>query len=113
MSKKRAQPLPFWLTATADGRESFIRIGQTLLKSTQFQALSTGTRYLYVCMAAESKGEREFTFPLSAAKSYGITKNSLTRHVEELKRAGFITVNSGANVRAPNIYTFSFSWREA
>lgn len=111
MSRKRTQPIPFWLTATTDGRESFTRIGQSLLKSTQFQGLSTGARYLYLCMTAESKGAREFTFPLSAAKAYGIAPRSLWRQVDELKKGGFVEFNSGANVRAPNLYTFSLTWR--
>ena len=59
----------------------------------------------------ESGGKREFTFPLSAAKKYGITDNSLRRHIDELTRAGFISVRSGASIRQPNIYTFSFEWK--
>lgn len=62
-------------------------------------------------MAMESGGKREFTFPLSTAKKYGITDNSLRRHIDELTRAGFISVRSGASIRQPNIYTFSFEWK--
>lgn len=111
MSRRKVEPLPLWLTKTPDGRESFTRVGRSLLQSAEFQALSAGARLLYVCMTVESKGKREFTFPLSAAKAYGIAEKSLRRWAAELEASGFITVNSGACVRAPNIYTFSFSWR--
>lgn len=114
-----ARCLPFFrgvalqiITCPADGRKSITRIGQSLLKSAQFQVLSTGARYLYLCMATESKGKRDFTFPLSAAKAYGFSESSFLRWVYKLKRAGFAAVNSGANVRTPNKYSFLYVWRE-
>lgn len=81
------------------------------MQSAEFQALSAGARFLYVCMSVESRGRWEFTFPLSAAKAYGIAEKSFRRWVDELEASGFVTVNSGACVRAPNIYAFSFTWR--
>lgn len=111
MSKRKFEPLPLWLTKTPDGRESFTRVGRSLLQSAEFQALSAGARFLYICMSVESKGKREVTFPLSAAKAYGIAEKSLRRWVDELAVSGFIAVSSSACVRAPNIYAFSFTWR--
>lgn len=56
-------------------------------------------------MSMESGGQREFVFPLSAAKKYGIAEQTLRRHIDELTASGFITVRSGASLRQPNIYS--------
>jgi len=102
-----------WLSAKADGKEKrFIQIGNTLLLSKEFQTLGTGTQYLYFCMAMESGGKRQFIFPQSAAKKYGITPSSLRRHVKELEEGGFLVVHSMQNLRIPNEYEFSLCWKE-
>ena len=110
--KKSGAHIVGWLSARQDCAEGrFVQIGNSLLLSTKYQNLTAGAKNTYQCMAMESGGKREFTFPLSTAKKYGITDNSLRRHVDELTRAGFITVRSGASIRQPNIYTFSFEWK--
>lgn len=110
--KKCGGTLAAWLSARLDCKEGrFVQVGNSLLLSEQFQALSAGARHTYLCMAMESGGKREFVFPLAAAKKYGIGHMSLRRWVDELVKGGFITVRSGACVRAPNIYTFSFDWK--
>ena len=63
-------------------------------------------------MTMESAGKCEFIFPKSAAEKYGIARNSLTRQVAELQDKGFISVQSMANLRQPNEYSFCKSWRE-
>ena len=109
---RRGESIKGWLSARPDSAEKrFIQVGNTLLLSKAFQELSIGAQHTYLCMAMESGGKREFIFPLSAAKKYGISKNSLTRHVEELSAAKFITVQSGKTVRQPNLYAFSFEWK--
>ena len=62
-------------------------------------------------MAIESGGRKDFTFPLSAAKKYGIAERSFRRFVDELTEAGFIIKHSMANLRQPNEYEFSFDWK--
>lgn len=110
--KKSGGTLAAWLSARLDCREGrFVQVGNSLLLSEQFQALSAGAKHTYLCMAMESAGKREFVFPRAAAQKYGIASMSLRRQVDELVKSGFITVRSGACVRAPNLYTFSFDWK--
>lgn len=114
MSKRKCgAALLAWLSARLDCKEGrFVQVGNSLLLSDKFQALSAGARFTYLAMCMESGGKREFVFPLAAAKKYGIASMSLRRQVDELVKGGFITVRSGACVRAPNLYTFSFDWKE-
>ena len=114
MSRRRSgAAIKSWLSARSDGKEGrFIQVGNSLLLSTRFQGLSAGARFLYLCMAMESGGKRDFTFPLSSAKKYGIAKNSFSRYIKELNDSGFIVVHSMANLRQPNEYSFSFAWKE-
>lgn len=101
-----------WMSARADCKEGrFIQCGNSLLLSKAFQKLSAGAQIAYLCMSMESGGKKDFIFPLSAAKKYGIPKNSLTRYVHELSEKGFITVQSMANLRQPNEYSFSNQWK--
>lgn len=102
-----------WLSARADVREGrFLQIGNSLLLSKPFQALSAGAQVLYLCMALESGGHREFLFPRTAAKKYGIPHRSMLRYVDELADSGFIEKTSLKNLRQPNEYKFSFRWKE-
>lgn len=113
MSRKRhGDTIKPWLSARNDCKEGrFIQCGNSLLLSKQFHDLTAGARYLYLCMCMESGGKRDFIFPLLAAKKYGIPKNSLTRHIAELQSHNFITVQSMANLRQPNEYSFCFEWK--
>lgn len=102
-----------WLSARGDSSEGrFLQIGNSLLLSKSFQALSAGAQVLYLCMSMESAGRREFVFPRTAAKKYGIPPRSLLRYVAELTDAGFIDKTSLKNLRQPNEYQFSFRWKE-
>jgi len=114
VSRYKAKPgLVPWLSAKGDGKEKrFIQVGNTLLLSKTFQALGTGAQHLYFCMAMESGGKRQFIFPQSAAKKYGITPSSLRRHVKELEEAGLLKVYSMQTLRLPNEYEFSLRWKE-
>ncbi len=109
---KNCEILP-WLSARADRSEGrFLQIGNSLLLSKAFQNLSAGAQMLYVNMAMESGGRRDFIFPRSAAKKYGVSPRSLLRYIDELAGAGFIEKASMANLRQPNEYRFSFIWKE-
>ena len=71
LSKRKCGPalLPH-LSAKADNKEKrFIQVGNSLLLSKQFHALSTGSRFLYFCMAMESGGRKNFILPQKDAKS--------------------------------------------
>jgi len=104
---KRSALLP-WLSARPDGKDGrFIQVGNSLLLSKRFQSLSRGAQHLYLCMAMESGGRREFIFPLSAAKKYGISPSGLRRYSSELTQFGFLSFVSMKSLRAPNVYRFS------
>ena len=59
------------LSAKVDNKKRFIQVGNSLLLSKQFHALSTGSRFLYSCMAMESGGRKNFILPQKDAKSTG------------------------------------------
>lgn len=113
MPRKKRYSFPFWLSARADLHEDrFIQVGNSLLFSKAFQKLSSGAKYLYFCMAMESGGQREFTFPKSAGKKYSISARSLLREIDELERNGFIKKTvCGRITREANQYSFCEAWR--
>ena len=113
LSKRKCGPalLPH-LSAKADNKEKrFIQVGNSLLLSKQFHALSTGSRFLYFCMAMECGKMDKFIFPQKAAKKYGIAPSSLRKHINELESARFIRVYSGKPTREPNRYEFCQGWK--
>lgn len=66
----------------------------------------------YLAMALEAGGRAGFIFPLSAAKKYGISESSFSRHLKELMQKEFIALESSGRVtREPNKYRFSFGWK--
>lgn len=113
MSKRKHGPtiVPA-LSAKVDNKEKrFIQVGNSLLLSKQFHALSTGSRFLYFCMAMESGGRKNFILPQKDAKKHGIAPSSLRKHINELEAARFIRVYSGKPTREPNRYEFCLSWK--
>ena len=57
------------LSAKVDNKEKrFIQVGNSLLLSKQFHALSAGSRFLYFHMAMESGGRKNFILPQKDAK---------------------------------------------
>ena len=60
------------LSAKVDNKEKrFIQVENSLLLSKQFHALSTGSRFLYFCMAMESGERKNFILPQKDAKCTG------------------------------------------
>lgn len=110
--RKSGAELRFWLSARDDCKEHrFIQCGNSLLLSDKFNALKPGARYMYLCMAMESGGRRNFKFPLSAAKKYGFAPATMWKYIAELEFAGFIERQSNANLRKANDYSFSMEWK--
>ena len=111
--KSRPTIVP-WLSAKQDNREKrFIQVGDSLLFSEAFTSLHVGARYLYFCMAMESAGKRNFQFPTSAAKKYGISSSSFWAYVQELFAGGFIEYRSNKHLRRANDYRFSEVWKSS
>lgn len=103
-----------WLSAKCDGKEGrFIQCGNSLFLSKSFQALSPGARWLYLSMAIEAGGKRDFVFTHSAAKKYGVSPSSYDRFLKELKDGGFIEKVEDENLAqyAPGRYRFVFDWK--
>jgi len=112
-----------WLTNKAPGSKTngrFIQVGNSLLMNKQFQALSTGAKYLYFCMAMEAGAQNDFAFSKGiAARKYGIATTSFERHRRELEDAGFISLLNSLPDSEPkaqfaaNRFRFSFEkWRD-
>lgn len=102
-----------WLSARLDNREGrFLQIGNSLLLSKEFQGLSPGARHVYLTMALEAGGKREFTYPRSTALKYGFSESSALRYIRELVAAGFVEkIVCGRFARVPNQYKFSLRWK--
>ena len=102
-----------WLSANGDCREGrYLQVGNSLLLSKRFQALSAGARVTYLAMALESGGRPQFTFPAAAAKKYGVPLRSARRHIGELEENGFIScTSSGKNTRTESLYEFRLDWK--
>lgn len=107
-----------WLSANADCKEGrFIQVGNSFLlkfgKKPLIQ-LSTGARWLYLCMSMESAGHRDVTFTHGTAqKKYGIAGSSYDRYIKELIKYGLIELIADENLAqyAPNRFRFSFEWK--
>lgn len=110
---KNCNILP-WVSGKADCKEGrFALIGNSLLLCDTFQGLSAGARWLYLCMAMECGGKREFAFTHGAGKKYGIAPTSYDRHIKELKEQGFIEQVDNPDMAqyAPGSYRFIFDWK--
>lgn len=102
-----------WLSARPDNKEGrFIQIGNSFLLSKEVQDLSPGARFMYLAMAMESAGKREFTFSRSTIQKFGISETTAARYIKELSSSGFIEVVScGRFARVANVYRFSMDWK--
>ena len=118
---QNCQILP-WLSRKADNSEGrFLQIGNSLFLSSKneygieqnrFLMLSNGSKFVYMAMALESGGKREFEFTRTSALKYGIANSSLRVAVSELIQTGMIKRQSGKNTRTANRYEFCFDWKQ-
>lgn len=112
--KKAGGALRPWLSAKPDGQEGrFTQIGNTLLLDKRFQQLSPGARWLYICLANESGGQREVKFSHGTARKYGVPPTTFDRYTKELKNAGFIALTGGLDYGrfSPNVFRFTLDWK--
>lgn len=98
-----------WLSAKADNAEGrFIQVGNSLLLSKKFGELKPSTQMLYLCMAMEAGGKREFEFPESAALKYHIPPSTLRRSLKELVEKNIIEYSSDERLPGKTIpYKFA------
>ena len=76
------------------------------------QKLTPSTRWVYLCMAAESGDSPRFTLSEKEAMKYGIPHSTLERAVKELREKGFIRCRSGKSTGAKNQYEFDYDWKK-
>lgn len=103
-----------WLSGNSDNREGrFIQVGNSFLLNQSVQKLSAGARCLYLCMAMESGGGRDVTFPRKSAKKYGIAESSFDRYTKELCENGFLTriISESRDRCVPAEYRFCMEWK--
>lgn len=82
------------------------------IEQNQFLKLTNGSRFVYLAMAMEAGGKREFEFTRMSAQKYGISNSSLRVAVHELVEAGMIKKQSGKNARIANKYEFLLAWKK-
>lgn len=100
------------MSARTDNVEKrFCQIGDSLLFSKAYMNLTAGAMHLYICMAMESRGKRQFELPASKAVKYGFAKRTFWNYVSELETAGFIKRQSGRFTRENNLYEFCSDWK--
>lgn len=110
--KSGAELLP-WMSARPNNKEGrFLQVGNSLLLSKAYQALSGSAKNVYLCMSMESGKRRDFQFTHGAAlKKYGIANTTLDRALKELISKGFIMIVQRGSLNFPSIYGFCFDWK--
>lgn len=117
MRRKVAQNCKFlpWLTAKKVDKDEgrFLQISNSFMLSEVYHKnLSPGAQMLYLCMAMEAGGKREFTFPNAAMKKYSLPARSARRWIEELEQEGFIKCDHALYTRQANKYEFVSDWKD-
>ena len=115
MSRRKIYPLKPWETALKEStRENgYNRMSQTLYKHPAFKALTTSERFIYLVMVNVAAGKEVFSFPRATYVAYGLSHVSVIRAIKKLVQAGFLVIRENNKaLRKPNIYQFSYSWKE-
>jgi hypothetical protein len=112
VSRAKKTPFPIWATTKPNGIEKrYIRLGNSLLLHPSVSGLSHAAFRVYAHMALESGGNIEFTFPRSKWKAF-LSAGGFQSAKNELCEAGLIeVVEANANLRKPNKYRFSTTWK--
>ena len=101
-----------WLSARQDCTEGrFIQVGNSLLLSKSFQALSTSAQMLYICLAMESGGKPVAKLSRSNAKKYGFSPATYSRAAKQLIEAGFVKIAEDTGRYESNKFQFVNDWK--
>ena len=119
--------------ATDNPNDNFGMIHEGLLKSLQFQNLSSGAQnFLLTCyvhaqteksrrclynhgkeFSREYDHERDFVFPRKQMEEYGVDGSNGYKYLKALIDAGFLEIKEqNKHMRMVNVYSFSSKWRE-
>lgn len=103
------------MSANLDNREDrFLQVGDSLLFSKAVQELHPGARWLYICMATESGGQRRFKLSHGKGRRYGFSDTTFDRYVYELEAGGFIKriPPPGGEQYVTAEFEFSLAWKQ-
>ncbi len=102
-----------WASGTLDGAEPhYLQVGVKLFEHPVFQSLTPLQRYLYLCMLHDAEGRKEFVFPNSRIKHFGMKNTAARDGIEVLIQKGFIVrLFSGKATREKSGYAFSQAWK--
>ena len=111
--RKSGYALAPWLSGRPDGKEPhYIQVGVTLFEHPAFRKLTPAQRYLYLCMAHDAEGRKEFIFPKARFKNFGISSSTARDGIGALIEQGFIIrLYSGKATREASSYAFSDKWK--
>ena len=111
MSRGKKTPFAVWETTKTDGiEERYIRNGNSFMLHEATLSLSHAAFRVYQYMKLESGGKMVFEFPYSKYKRI-VSKDGFQSSLKELVEKGFIDIKERrANLRKPNIYSFSTRW---
>ena len=103
-----------WLSGRITCKEPhYIQVGVTLFEHSAFQKLTPAQRYLYLCMAHDAEGRKEFVFSKARFQHYGISNATAREGIEALIKEGFIVrLFSGQATREKSGYAFSDRWKQ-
>lgn len=93
-----------------NSKARMVRIKYSIFTSEAFQRMSTGAKYLFLCLLAECDGESGFSFTGTMMNKFGVSRTSGFRYIAEMEEAGLIeqTYSGKAAVRASR-----YEWRTA
>ena len=112
MASKTKNKIPFWLTTLPKWiKELIVMKGYSFYEHPSVQSLSPLAYKVYDFMCKECGGKREFKFPYSVYKNFA-SKQGFLNAKNELIEKGFIEIaQSNANLRKPNLYRFTDTWK--
>ena len=108
-------PIAAWLSAKPDCREGrFIQVGNSLLLSKEFQALTASAKLTYLALCMEAGGKSMVKLSHSGAEKYGLSSSSFDRSIKQLLACGFLEQLEDDNRAqfATNVYRFSYRWKQ-
>jgi hypothetical protein len=111
-TKSLITPFSPWETDRSRGIEKrYIRMGVSQMVHPATFSLSHTAYRIYTYMKLESGGKRVFLFPKCKWRAY-ISSGGFQAAKKELIDKGFIIeVENNANLRKPNVYSFSEGWK--
>jgi hypothetical protein len=108
----RDEKFKFYLKDGSSAGGRFVQIGNSLLLSKRFQALSPLARWMYFALAMEAAGKDVVSMSHSQAKKYGITPSGYDNAVRQLKDGGFIRLDDGLGRLETNRFRFVRDWQQ-